>query len=97
MVARADGNTAQDRRRAKGKKTRMSMWRWRKVRYAQITPDRRTEFERYGELVLAHALATSSPVTPPAAELAQILLPDYRRELLAWLTERRDIAERKAN
>jgi hypothetical protein len=74
----------------------MSMLRWRKVRVAQIAPNVRDEFERYGELVLAHALATLSPVTPPVTELAN-LFNQHRTELLAWLTERRDIDQRKAD
>ena len=32
-------------------------WRWRKVRKADIGPELRTTFERYGEDVLAQAVA----------------------------------------
>jgi hypothetical protein len=74
----------------------MSMWRWRKVRRATITETLRTEFERYGELVLAHALAAASPVTPLVGDLQKYTTED-RAHLMAWLTERRDIGERKAD
>src|ERR1700752_3675557 len=74
----------------------MSMWRGREVRVAQISPDARTLFERYGEVVLAVGLGTLSPVTPPVTELADLFNED-RPGLLEWITERRDIEERKAD
>jgi len=67
-------------------------WRWRKVRPANIPADLRDELERYGELAVATALARGFDVpTSPMFTLVR----DRRDDTLAWLTERRDIAERK--
>jgi len=69
------------------------MWWWRKVRRANKIPqDVRDELERYGELAVATALARAFDVqSGPMFDLART----HRDHALAWLTERRDIAERK--
>jgi hypothetical protein len=69
------------------------MWRWRKVRRANIPEQLRTQFERYGEDVLAHALAVGAHHTQ-GPELLNIMSGD-RSPIMAWLTERRDIHERR--
>ena len=69
------------------------MWWWRKLRKANITDDQRTEFERFGEGVLAQAFAVGAARTQ-GPDLLNVLQRD-RAPLLAWLTERRDIHERK--
>jgi hypothetical protein len=66
---------------------------WRKVRRARISEDLRTRFERFGEDVLAHALAVGSLLTQ-GKELLN-LVEVHREEIMEWLTERRDIHERK--
>src|SRR6266481_5945581 len=69
------------------------MWWWWKVRRAnKILRDVRDELERYGELAVATALARAFDVqSSPMFDLART----HRDHALAWLTERRDIAERK--
>jgi hypothetical protein len=69
------------------------MWWWRKVRRAAIPEPLRTQFERYGEDVLAHALAVGAHYTQ-GPELLNIMSGD-RSPIMAWLTERRDIHERR--
>ena len=69
------------------------MWWWRKVRRAKISEDLRTRFERFGEDVLAHALAVGSILTQ-GRELLN-LIEGHREAVMEWLTERRDIHERK--
>jgi hypothetical protein len=68
------------------------MW-LRKVRRANISKDLRTRFERFGEDVLAHALAVGSILTQ-GRELLN-LIEGHREEVMEWLTERRDIHERR--
>ena len=69
------------------------MWWWRKVRRADIPEHLRTQFERYGEDVLAHALAVGAHPTQ-GPELLNIMAGD-RSPIMAWLTERQDIHERR--
>jgi len=69
------------------------LW-WRKVRGANIPDDLRTTFERYGEDVLAHAVAIGAASAGQGPELIE-LLQGKKREIFDWLTERRDIKERK--
>jgi hypothetical protein len=67
----------------------------RRVRRANIPDDLRTKFERIGEDVLAHALAVGTQRTQ-GHELLN--LPERNRtEIMEWLTERRDIHERREN
>jgi ferric-dicitrate binding protein FerR (iron transport regulator) len=68
------------------------MW-LRKVRRANISKDLRTRFERFGEDVLAHALAVGSILTQ-GRELLN-LIEGHREEVMEWLTERRDNHERR--
>ncbi len=68
------------------------MWWWRRVRPANIPEDLRIILERYGEDALAHALAVGPRIE--SAELYTIL-NTQRAGVLAWLTERRDIAARR--
>jgi hypothetical protein len=67
-------------------------WWLRKVRVANISPAIRDELERSGEAVLAHALA--APLDTPTSPLHKFRYAE-RPAAEAWLTERRDIAERK--
>lgn len=69
------------------------MWWWRKVRRANISDDLRTKFERYGETVIAHALGTGSMSTHSGPLFG--LLNQQSQAALDWLTERRDIHERR--
>lgn len=50
-----------------------------------IPQELRDRFEQLGEDVLAHALATASPVTPPMAPELSNILEKHRDHLLAWL------------
>ncbi|MFY9768906.1 MAG: hypothetical protein WBG18_04975 [Xanthobacteraceae bacterium] len=59
-----------------------------KVRRAQISGELRDHFERYGETIIATALATAP--RPPL-----LGLDGHEQEALSWLTERSDIRERK--
>src|SRR5690242_11424807 len=70
------------------------MWWWRKVRRAKISDDLRATFERYGEDVLAHAVAVGSYSSAQGPELIE-LLQGSKSQIMAWLTERRDIHERR--
>ena len=69
------------------------MWWWRKVRRAPISDDLRAQFERYGETVVAHALA-AAPIGADGGPLHG-LLDRQRSAALDWLTERRDVHERR--
>jgi hypothetical protein len=61
------------------------MWRWRKVRRPDIPQELHNRFEQLGEIVLAHAVATASRVTPPMAPELSSILENHRDDLLAWL------------
>ena len=71
-------------------------WRWRKVRKADIGPELRTTFERYGEDVLAQAVAIGAVSAGQGPELIE-LLQGKKQQIFEWLTERRDIHERNAD
>jgi hypothetical protein len=64
------------------------MWWWRKVRKANIPSELRSKFELYGEDMIASVLATRTEGN--YGDLSSNL-----GEALAWLTERRDIHERR--
>lgn len=79
-------------------------WWWRKVRYADISQDLRNSLERYGENVVSFALGAG--VSPgshgismgnasPTDITLQLLIQKNRDHVLAWLTERRDLAEKR--
>jgi hypothetical protein len=70
------------------------MWWWRKVRKANIPEQLRTSFERYGEDVLAHAVAIGAVSAGQGHELIE-LLQGKKQQIFDWLTERRDIHERR--
>jgi hypothetical protein len=63
----------------------------RKVRKANITPELRTHFERYGENVLVQVLVNN----PQTQDKELVGLLAHRQEIMDWLTERRDIHERR--
>jgi hypothetical protein len=69
------------------------MWWWRKVRRAGVSDDLRKQFERYGETVIAQALATA-PMGLYGGPLYGLLNKEHQAAL-DWLTERRDIHERR--
>jgi len=69
------------------------MWWWRKVRRANIPDNSRDWFERYGEVVIAQALATSYAGSDPSSLSGFVF--QRRDDAANWLTERRDIHERK--
>ncbi len=69
------------------------MWWWREVRKAKISKELRTKFERFGEDVLAHALAVGAQHTQ-GLELLELLQGD-RTPIIEWLTERRDVHQRR--
>ena len=68
------------------------MWWWRKVRRANISQGLRDELERWGETVVVSALVLA-PAMPssPLHSLATV----HRNDTLEWLTERRDLTERR--
>lgn len=71
------------------------MWWWRKVRHARLPQELRDRFEVYGETVLALMLTTGQPnVSFQGVELLD-LVRQKRSEIVAWLQERRDLAERR--
>jgi len=65
--------------------------RWLRVRTAQITPEHRELFERYG-VMGAHPLLVSGTITYKGKE---IHTDSFTEPILDWLTERFDVAERK--
>jgi len=67
-------------------------WRLRKVRVAKISQEVRDELERSGETVIAHALAVPLDVSDSPLHKFR---HEERQAAEDWLTERRDIAERK--
>jgi hypothetical protein len=79
----------------------MRRMRWIRIRKANIDPELRDTFERYGTVAMQMILATGATfrhkgvvVTPDSAELPEPshwILPS----LLPWLTEQFDKAERR--
>ena|SRR2546425_11159030 len=68
------------------------MWWWRKVRRANISQGLRDELERWGEPVVVGALVLAPDM--PSSPLHS-LVTEHRNDTLAWLTERRDLTERR--
>jgi hypothetical protein len=72
-------------------------WRWHKVRRADIPKERREEFERYGETLMALAIESGErlgqelAIGKPLAWVGQ----QEREQIVEWLRERRDIAARR--
>ncbi|HTS39089.1 MAG TPA: hypothetical protein VMH84_00920 [Xanthobacteraceae bacterium] len=69
------------------------MWWWRKVRWANIPDNLRKELERLGENVVAQAVA--HPVDNPSGLPLYGFVHTHNEQTLDWLTERRDIHERR--
>lgn len=70
------------------------MWWWRRVRVANIPEVTRREFERYGESVVARGLA-SPGLGITAGSYLMRFLNNHLQAAQDWLTERRDIHERR--
>jgi hypothetical protein len=66
-------------------------WR-RKVQKANIPPEIRHELERHGELAVQMAL--THPFDVPTSPLSS-MRHKHREHALAWLVEKREMAERK--
>lgn|SRR5487761_956342 len=71
------------------------MWWWRKVRYAEIPEELRDRFELFGEDVLAQAVSSAQWNSIVQGVELIGLIQQKRREIMAWLRERRDLAERR--
>jgi hypothetical protein len=71
----------------------LRLWWWTKVRKANIPEDTRNLFERYGEAVIAHALATSYAGSD-ASSLSGLVF-QRSGDAVKWLTERRDKAAQR--
>jgi hypothetical protein len=69
------------------------MWWWRKVRVANIAPDLRRRFEAYGENVVALAVANPE-IAQGGGDLPNLVRMNYALAM-DWLTERRDLHERR--
>lgn len=67
--------------------------RWFRIRKAEIDPELRETFERYGTVTMQTLLATNATSYRHKGMLATVEL--YLKPLLAWLTEQYDRAERK--
>jgi hypothetical protein len=76
-------------------------WMRFEVRHADLDTDLRDLFEQYGELVVALALAVGSlqgtglRTTPVAPTHAMRVVHAHQDAAAQWLTERRDLAERR--
>src|SRR5271165_5923590 len=66
---------------------------WPQIRRADIPPDLRKRFEWFGEDLMKVAIESgdATRIGPELARLGQ----DRREEIVLWLQERRDIAERR--
>jgi hypothetical protein len=73
----------------------MSMWRWTKLRRADIPQELRERFELHGEQLMALAIESgdANRIGVELAGLGQM----KRQEIVAWLRERRDIEYRRAD
>jgi hypothetical protein len=73
----------------------LEMLGFRKVREANIKPEHRDLFERYGESVLQSVI--TGGFTPPSPKLQPIYINEngLRDDAEAWLTERGDKAANK--
>jgi 5-methylcytosine-specific restriction endonuclease McrBC GTP-binding regulatory subunit McrB len=63
------------------------MWRWRKVRRANIAPELRAQFERYSVSALDHAVGAGE-LSSKGAELDKVLR-ENRGEILDWIREQK--------
>jgi hypothetical protein len=59
------------------------MWRWTKVRKANIAPEVRAMFEVYGETMIALVMATREE-----KNLGDLNITKHGGDALAWLRER---------
>jgi hypothetical protein len=72
-----------------------------KVREAELDPSLRDFFEQVGEQIVALALAIEATrgngvhMTPIAPTDAMNVIYEHQDEAAQWLTERRDLAERR--
>ena len=66
--------------------------RWIRIRKAKIDPELRETFERYGEATMQTLLATTNYFVHKGKEITAM---QARSDLLPWLTEQYDRAERK--
>jgi hypothetical protein len=73
----------------------MLMWWWRKVNRANIAAELRDRFELYGEVVLANAVGAGEH-SSKGPEL-NALLKERQTEIVEWLREKRDEADRHAD
>jgi hypothetical protein len=69
------------------------LWWWQKVRRADIAPELQERFEFYGEKLIALAIESHDP-NRIGVELSD-LVHHKRKEILAWLQERRDLASQQ--
>jgi hypothetical protein len=70
----------------------LSLWWWRKVRYATIPKESRDIFERFGESIIGNVVTGFAGQR--VAELDLICTNQkMREEATAWLTERGDLRE----
>jgi hypothetical protein len=72
------------------------MWRWQKIRTANLPQELRERFEFYGETLLTLASTTEPNTNILGVELAG-LSRMKRDEMLAWLRERRDMETRHSD
>jgi hypothetical protein len=72
-------------------------WRWHKVRRADISNELREELERYGETLMALAIASGEQIGQELAIGKQLawLGQQNREQIVDWLRERRDVAARR--
>ena len=68
--------------------------KWLRIRKANIDPQLRETFERYGTGTMQMLLANNTPYRHPN-QGSMTAIERYLTELLNWLTEQYDIAERK--
>jgi hypothetical protein len=68
---------------------KLRMWWWHEIEYAEIPPELRIEFERYGETLMALAIESgdATRIGETLAKLGQ----EKREQIVDWLWERRDI------
>jgi len=69
------------------------MPRWFYIRKAQIAPELRETFERYGTVTMQMLLATNTTTYRHEGNVTTV--EKYLNSLLPWLTEQYDRAERK--
>jgi hypothetical protein len=72
----------------------LKFWHWQKVRRADIPTELRERFEQLGEPFLANSM-TITNINPVLGAEVMGLIQQKRREIADWLTEKRDIRERR--